>query len=68
LALEALKVINGAFDAAWAEIAGNFDGDQTEMARLKLANAILANATEQSRDAEVLKRAGLAAMALDYRN
>jgi hypothetical protein len=63
---EALKVITQAFDDAWSEIAKNFAGDMlsTEAARLRLANAILANAREDSRDPEALKNAGLQAMAL----
>jgi len=62
-------VIAQAFDAAWADIAGNF-GDhpaQVEAARLKLANAILSIANEDSRDVGVLKRAALERMAADYR-
>ena len=66
---EALKVIGQAFDAAWAEIADNFGGDPlaVEAARLKLADALLSIANEDSRDVEVLKRAALQRMALDYR-
>jgi hypothetical protein len=66
---DALRVIGQAFDAAWADIAGNF-GDhpaQVEAARLKLANAILAIANEDSRDAEELKRTALERMVADYR-
>ena len=62
-------MIAQAFDAAWADIAGNF-GDhpaQVEAARLKLANAILSIANEDSRDVGVLKRAALERMAADYR-
>lgn len=66
---DALRAIGQAFDAAWVEIAGNF-GDHpahVEAARLKLANAVLSMATENSRDVEVLKRAALERMALEYR-
>jgi hypothetical protein len=65
----ALKAIGEAFDAAWAEIAGNFGDDPTdvEKARLRLANALLFIADEDSRNVEVLKRAALQRMALDYR-
>jgi hypothetical protein len=65
---EALKVIGQAFDEAWASIAGNFDESPTtvEAARLKLANAILAEANAH-RDVETLKNAALQAMALAYR-
>jgi hypothetical protein len=66
---EALKVIGQAFDEAWQEIAGNFGSDphELETARMKLATAVLSVAHEDSRDAEVLKRASLQRMALDYR-
>jgi len=66
---EALKVIGQAFDEAWQEIAGNFGGDaqQVEAARLRLAEAVLSIANEDSREVEVLKRAALQRMALDYR-
>jgi hypothetical protein len=65
---EALRVIGQAFDEAWATIAGNFEEDplSVEAARLKLANAILSVAQENSRDVEALKNAGLQAMALAY--
>jgi hypothetical protein len=64
-----LKVTGEAFDAAWAEIASNFGDDpiDIEKARLRLADALLSIADEDSRDAEVLKRAALARMALDYK-
>ena len=67
---DALKVICKAFDLAWAEIAGNFgDGPRTvEEARLRLAKALLSIASEGSRDIEVLKKAALERMALDYRD
>ena len=66
---EALKAIGAAFDAAWAEITGNFGDDpaDVEKARLRLAKALLSIAYEDSRDVEVLKRAALQRMALDYR-
>ena len=66
----AMKAIGEAFDAAWAEIAGNF-GDRpvvVEAARLKLADALLSIASEDSRDANVLKKAALQRLALDYRD
>jgi hypothetical protein len=65
---EALKVMGEAFDSAWSEIAGNF-GDhraETESVRSKLANALLSVASEESRNAHVLKRAALQRFALDY--
>jgi hypothetical protein len=66
---EALKAIGRAFDAAWCEIAGNFGNDprDVELARVKLATALLSVACEESRDAEVLKNGALQAMALAYR-
>jgi hypothetical protein len=66
---EALEAIGQAFDAAWVEIAGNFGSDsgQVEAARLKLANAMLSIAHEDSRNVEVLKQAALERIALDYR-
>jgi hypothetical protein len=66
---EALLAIGKAFDQAWAEISRNF-GDEpadVEKARLRLAKAILSVASDESRDVNVLKRAGLQRMALDYR-
>jgi hypothetical protein len=65
---ETLKAIGEAFDAAWAEIARNF-GDvpvDIDNARYRLATALLSVASEESRDVEVLKRAALQRMALDY--
>ena len=66
---EALKAIGQTFDEAWEEIGGNFGGDQQDIeeARLRLANAVLSIAHEDSRDVAVLKRAALQRMALDYR-
>jgi hypothetical protein len=66
---DALKAIGDAFDAAWAEIAGQFGTDPVviEAARLKLASAVLSIANEDSREVEVLKRAALQRMALDHR-
>jgi hypothetical protein len=56
---EALKAIGRAFDEAWASIAGNFSDDQIAAARLRLANALLAVAKDNSRDVEVMKREAL---------
>jgi len=66
---DALDAIGKAFDAAWAEIAGNFGNDRSdiEAARLRLARAMLSIADEDSRDVDVLKKAALERMALDYR-
>jgi hypothetical protein len=66
---EALRTIGKAFDEAWREIAGNFGNDpgNIELARVKLASAVLSVACEESRDVEVLKKGALQAMALAYR-
>ena len=58
---EALKAIGQAFDTAWQEIAGNFGSAaaEVEAARLQLASALLSIGNEDSRNAEVLKRAAL---------
>jgi len=50
--------------------AGSFGDDTTDIdnARYKLANAILSVASEDSRDVEVLKKAALLRMGLDYRD
>jgi len=67
---EAVKAIGQAFDEAWTEIAHHFGEDPViqETARLSLANAILSVATETSRDVEVLKKAGVQVMALNYKS
>jgi hypothetical protein len=66
---DALSVVCQAFDDAWRTIEGNFGDDprDVEMARLKLANAVLSMANEDSRDVAALKNGALQAMALDYR-
>jgi len=67
---EKLKAMGEAFDQAWAQIAGNF-GDsptQVENARLRLADALLSVATEESTDVAALKDGALQAMAMDYRS
>ena len=62
---DAVKALGDAFDAAWAEIAGRFGTHPVviEAARIKLANAVLSVASEDSRDVEALKRGALQAMA-----
>jgi hypothetical protein len=61
---EAMKALGQAFDEAWQNIEGNFRNSPAEVdaARLRLANALLSVAFEESRDVEMLKRAGLQAM------
>ena len=63
---ETLKAMTQAFDQAWSVVAGNISQDASEAARLRLANALLSVATEDSRDVEALKREALEAMALSY--
>ena len=67
---EALKAIGEAFDQAWAEIAGNFGNIPAEIegARLRLAEAMLSVATEDSSDVASLKAGALQAMVRDYRS
>jgi hypothetical protein len=61
---EALKAIGRAFDEAWVSIAGNFGDDEIAAARLRLANAMLAVAKDNSRDVEAMKREALDRMRL----
>ena len=65
---DTLKIIGQAFDEAWLVIAGKFSTSTAiaEAGRLRLADALLALASEGSRDVEVLKRGALEAMALSY--
>lgn len=63
---EALKTIGQAFDEAWQTIAGNFTDETIEAGRLRLANALLSVASEDSRDVDALKRGALEAMTLSY--
>ena len=63
---DTLKAIGKAFDEAWLIIAGNFSSDTTEPARLRLADALLSVASEDSHDVDDLKRGALEAMALSY--
>ena len=67
---DTLKVLYQAFDDAWAGVAGNFGDDPSviERARVRLASALLSVASEESRDAEVLKRAALVVMAGVYQD
>ena len=65
---EALKAIGEAFDAAWKTIEGNFGNDARDIAkaRIRLAEALLSIAADDSRDVETLKNGALQAMALNY--
>jgi len=66
---DTLRALGQAFHAAWQDIAGNFGDDpqDIEKARTRPANALLSIADEDSHNVEVLKRAALQRMALDYR-
>jgi len=62
---DALKVLGQAFDAAWGEIALQFDSPLAiEATRLKLANALFCIANEDSRDVQMLERAALQRLGL----
>jgi hypothetical protein len=58
-----------AFDEAWRSIERNFGGDANdiERARMRLAEALLSIANEDSRDVEALKNGALQVMAVRYR-
>jgi hypothetical protein len=64
---QVVKAMGGAFDAAWAKIAGRFKNDpmEIEAARLKLAIAVLAVASEGGNSVHLLRDAALQRMALD---
>ena len=66
---ETLKVICKAFDDGWSEIAGHFthNGLQAQSARLKLAEAVLAVARDDSCDSDEVKNQALQIMAMNYR-
>jgi hypothetical protein len=65
---EALKVIGRAFDEAWASIADRFPaGAPAQSARLRLATALLAIASDHSRNVAALKSAALEAMKRPWR-
>ena len=68
-ALQTIKAMEQAFDQAWAEIAGNFGDNPSEIesARLSLARAMLSVATEAGTDVATLKARALQMMALSYR-
>jgi len=67
---ETLKAVGEAFDRAWAQIAGNFGDNptQVENARLRLEEAMLTIATEDSKEVAALNDGALQAMAMDYRS
>ena len=63
---EVVRAASIAFEAAWAEIAEHFGAEMHGEVREHLATSIISAAREDSTDAEVLRRAGLAAMARAY--
>lgn len=65
---EVIQAASAAFDAAWAEVAGIFADEVHGNVREQLAQAIIAAAREDSRDAGALQRAGLAALARSHPN
>ena len=67
---DALKLMCRAFDEAWEGIAGNF-GDDTiaiEVARTRLANAILSLPQDEIKDVEQIKNSALQTLALSYKS
>ena len=64
---DALRATGQAFDQAWADVDDTCTTPMAkEAARLFLANAILAVATNDSRDVDALRRHGLGALARKY--
>jgi hypothetical protein len=65
---QSVKAMGQAFDEAWLLIAQNFSTpEETEIARLLLAEAILSVATKGGCDVVALKSDALQALAMDYR-
>jgi hypothetical protein len=64
---ETLKVVYQAFDDAWDKIRHYYGSDHKiiDAGRLKLAEAIIAVARDDSRDPELIKRLALQLMRLD---
>lgn len=60
---EVIRVAVEAFEEAWSEIADRFDASSHASAREVLANAIISAVRVDSADAQVLRGAGLRAMA-----
>lgn len=63
---EVLRTATEAFDKAWEEIAHRFDASSREDARVILATSIISAARENSSNPDVLRGAGIAAMARAY--
>jgi hypothetical protein len=66
---DAIEVILAAFEGAWAEIQHHFYDSplSMELARIRLADELLAIAEQSSRDPLELKNRALQAMAMHYR-
>jgi len=66
---DTLQVLGKAFDRAWQSVAGNFGDAPAEVhaARTTLANIILSLPCSETDDAERIKNAALAIMAVGYR-
>lgn len=60
---DVIRIATEAFEAAWNDIADRIDESQHEEAREALATAIIDATREDSADAELLRGAGLRAMA-----
>jgi len=63
---EVIRVASEAFEATWKEIADRFDPSLHDEARQSLATAIISATRENSGDVELLRGAGLRAMARDF--
>jgi hypothetical protein len=63
---QVVRAASAAFDAAWVEIADRFDTEMHGEVREHLASSIISAAREDSADADMLRRAGLSAMARGY--
>jgi hypothetical protein len=63
---DGMKAMTQAFDQAWSVVAGNISYDSKPAARLRLANALLSIASDDSRDVAALKMKALEVMALSY--
>jgi DhnA family fructose-bisphosphate aldolase class Ia len=64
---QSVKAMGQAFDEAWILIASQFGTpEETEIARLLLAEAILSAATKGGCDVVALKAGALQALAMDY--
>ena len=66
---DTLKALGDAFDRAWASIAHLYGSPlEIERARLRLANALLAVASQHGNNVQALMDAALQRMAINYRD